>query len=177
MTTLLGAIATGTWSVDPAATSARFTARDVLRKPVEGILPVQSGGVEVSPEGVPLHIWADLDLGGVDTGNARRDRDLRGPRFFDVERRSVLRFSATPDRGDRDGHGLLTGELALGDVRCTLPVQVEVTDLTDARVRVRASAVLDRRDLGINVPRLLVGRAVTVAVDAELEAPAAGEPA
>ena len=173
MTSALAGLAAGTWSVDAVASSAQFQARDVLHKPVIGTLPLLSAGVEVSPDGVPQRVWAELDLAGVSTGNPRRDRDLRGHRFFDVERDAVLRFTAGAARPDGDQRWLLTGELALNGVRCALEVDVEVVEVAGARGRVRATATLDRRDVGITVPRLLVGRDVSVVVDAVLVAPAA----
>ncbi len=171
MTALLHAPNHGTWSVDAGASSARFIARDVLRKPVVGTLPVLAASVEVSASGVPVRISADLDLNGVDTGSPRRDRDLRGPRFFAVQQGGVLRFSATVARADGAGRWLLDGEIVLRGVRCPLPVQVEITDVSDERVAVLARAVLDRREIGIDVPRLLVGRVVTISVDAVLTPP------
>lgn len=171
MTALLHAATPGTWAVDPAASCARFVARDVLRKRVVGTLPVQAASVEVSAEGVPVRVSADLDLDGVDTGNARRDRDLRGPRFFAVQKGGVLRFVATAARPDSAGRWFLDGELVLRDVRCPLPVQVEITDVSGEHVAVRATASLDRREIGIHVPRLLVGRSITIAVEAVLTAP------
>jgi polyisoprenoid-binding protein YceI len=176
MTALLHDLAAGTWQVDTAATSARFRARDVLRKPVDGTLPVLSAGVEVSPEGLPLHVWADLDLAGVATGSARRDRDLRGPRFFDVERGGVLRFTSAAARADDAGRWRLPGELALGANRCAVSVEVQVQSAEGDRVTVLAATMLDRRELGIRVPRLLVGPMVTVTVEAVLVAPTAARP-
>jgi polyisoprenoid-binding protein YceI len=174
VTALLGDLVAGTWTVDHAASSARFQARDVLRKQVVGTVPVLSAGVDVSPQGVPVRVWADLDLAGVDTGNTRRDRDLRGPRFFDVKQGGVLRFRATTARAEDSGRWQLAGELALRDARCSLSVEVEVVAESPHRTTVCATAALDRRAIGIDVPRLLVGRAVGIRVEAVLVAPGPG---
>ena len=170
MTTLLGGRA-GTWAVDTAASTARFRARDVLHRQVSGTLPLLAAGVEVSPEGDPLRVWADLDLAGVSTGSARRDRDLRGPRFFDVESGGVLGFRARAARDDGSGGWQLSGELVLNGVRCRVEVAARLVGAEDGRARVQATTTLDRRDVGITVPRLLVGRSVGVVVDAVLLAP------
>jgi polyisoprenoid-binding protein YceI len=61
-------------------------AKDALSRPVSGTLDVHAGHVDVAA-GVPRRAAARLDLASVDTGNARRDRDLRGHRFLDVETR------------------------------------------------------------------------------------------
>lgn len=165
-------LAAGTWTVDPTSTRTQFQVRDVLHRTVVGTLSLRSATVEVSADGVPLQVRADLDLRSVATGNARRDADLRGPRFFDVERNAVLQLSAGPARPDGPARWLLAGELGLKDSSCPLDVAVQLVDLADGRARVRATATLDRRAAGITVPALLVGRHVAVQVDAVLHAPA-----
>ncbi len=173
MTTLLPALPTGTWTVEPAETVAQFRARDVVRKTVVGSLAVLTGRVEVSPQGVPLHLAAELDLSSVETGNRKRDGDLRGPRFFDASRDPSLTVTAGPAEIGDDGRWHLSGELAMKGRSCPVDLTVDVVDLRDGRAEVRATAALDRRALGITVPRLLVGHAVLVDVHAVLRGPAA----
>lgn len=172
MTTASAGMITGTWTVDPTTTSAQFRARDVLRKTVVGTLQVLSGVVEVSPDGVPARVRAELDLASGTTGNARRDADLRSPRFFHVQREPVLRFTAGPATPDGPDRWVLPGQLSLKGVTCALEIIAELVEIVEGRARVRATATLDRRDVGITVPRILVGRSVAVVVDATLRAPA-----
>lgn len=172
MTAVSAGVVAGTWTVDPTATAAQFRARDVLRKTVVGTLNVLSGDVEVSPDGVPVHVRAGLDLASVTTGNTRRDADLRNPRFLDVEREPVLRLTARPATPDGPGRWVLPGQLSLKGVTCPLEVIAELVDIAEGRACVRATATLDRREAGITVSRLLVGRFVAVIVDATLRAPA-----
>lgn len=176
MTALATAITPGTWTVDVASSSAAFRARDLLRQPVLGTLPVRWGVVQVSPDGVPVSVVAELDLAGVSTGSSRRDADLRGHRFFAVEGSPVLRFTAGPARPDGGGAWVLPGSLALRGVDCPLEVAVELVARSGAQARVRATAVVDRRDAGIRVPRLLVGTAVELSVEASLLAPPPDDP-
>ena len=173
MTALLPGLAAGTWTVDTASSTAQFRARDVLRKTVVGTLPVLSGSVQVTADGEPVQVAAELDLAGVETGNARRDRDLRGHRFFHVERGATLHLTAGPARCDGDGRWLLSGELVLHEVRCPVELTAELVSLAGDRAVVRATTSLDRRDVGIDVPQLMVGRRVDVVVDAILRSPGA----
>ncbi len=158
----------GRWEVDPAGTRAAFRVRDVLHRPVTGTLEVTDGRVDVV-DGVPVRVEARLDLAGVDTGNARRDHDLRGRRFFDVDGSAVLAFSGGPARAVSGGWEL-PGTLVLRDVRCPVRLAVEV-DPHDDGVQVRATATLDRRELGIRVPRVLVGSQVHLTITAVLRPP------
>ena len=158
----------GRWTAGPTTLTATFQARDVLHRTVTGTLPVRSAMVEVGPDGRPERVRAELDLAGVDTGSTRRDHDLRGKRFFDVERAGVLLFAAGPATATPAGW-TLPGELDLHGIRCPVVLEVHRTGPTS----VRATAQLDRRDLGIRVPRLMVGSVVTVTVDADLVPPPA----
>jgi polyisoprenoid-binding protein YceI len=159
--------------VDTASSTAQFRARDVLRKTVVGTVPVLSGSVQVTADGEPVQVAAELDLAGVETGNARRDRDLRGHRFFHVERGATLHVTAGLARPDGEGRWVLTGELVLHTVRCPVELTAELVSLAGDRAVVRATTSLDRRDVGIDVPQLMVGRRVDVVVDAVLRAPGA----
>jgi polyisoprenoid-binding protein YceI len=145
----------------------------VLRKTVVGTVPVLSGSVQVTADGEPVQVAAELDLAGVETGNARRDRDLRGHRFFHVERGATLHVTAGLARPDGEGRWVLTGELVLHTVRCPVELTAELVSLAGDRAVVRATTSLDRRDVGIDVPQLMVGRRVDVVVDAVLRAPGA----
>lgn len=165
----------GKWTADPSATEAQFRARDVLRRTVVGTLSVLSASVEVSADGTPMHVAAVLDLASVATGSTRRDADLRGPRFFDVQGDALLRMTAGPAQPGGSHRWLLAGELTMKGTCCPLDITAELVDLDDGRAHVRATAVFDRRDAGITVPRLLVGRAVAIEVDACLRAPESAE--
>ncbi len=55
-------------------------------------MPLTSAAVTVAADGRPVSAGAGLDPGRVGTGNRRRDRDLRGPRFLDAGRRPTITF-------------------------------------------------------------------------------------
>ena len=162
-------LAAGVWSVDVTTARAGFRCRDVLHRPVLGSLDVTSGVVEVAESGKPVGVRAVLDLASVETGSGRRDKDLRGRSFFDVQSSGYLTFVGGCAQRRADGGWTLPGTLTLKGERC--PVELEI-DVSDAGRRVRATATLDRRDLGIHVPRLLVGTAVEITVEVDLQPPA-----
>ena len=162
-----GSLAPGRWAV--TACTATFRARDLLGRPVVGTLPLLSGEVEVDRHGVPARVSAELDLTGVDTGNARRDKDLQGPRFFDSTAGGVLRFTADRPATTAGDGWLLDGTLQLRDTDC--PVQLSVEPAGGPGRRVRATTALDRRDLGITVPAVLVRPRIEITVEAELLPP------
>lgn len=160
----------GRWSVQPATGRAAFAVRDVLRRTVRGTLPLTSACVEVDARGVPVTVRAELDLAGVSTGHPRRDRDLLGPPFFDVQASPRLAFTGGPAAPRADGRWRLPGTLVMKGAQCPVELAVEVAPQGRAH-RVRATTTLDRRELGITVPALLVGRAVEVVVEVDLLPP------
>jgi hypothetical protein len=62
-----------------AACTLAFAVRNPGLRTVTGPIPVTSATVTAGPDGQPLGLRAELDAHGIDTGNQRRDSDLRGP--------------------------------------------------------------------------------------------------
>ena len=164
--TAVGTTAT-TWRVDSARSTAGFRVANLGVRHVLGSVPVLSGTVVAEADGRVLAVEAVLDAVGIDTGNARRDRDLRGARLLGVEQFPTWSFVS--DGVVPDGEGWqVTGVLT---VRRSLPVVLSVgpaLPLPDGGLRVRATTCLDRRDAGITAPQVLVGRHVEVHLDALL---------
>jgi polyisoprenoid-binding protein YceI len=157
-------VAAGTWSVSDSRTRITFTVSNVGR-PVHGSVACRWGEVTVDDAGNPARARAEIDLDSLDTGIRKRDSDLRKPRLLDIDRHPVMTWSA--DRFTRDDEGGWTadGELAVRGVRA--PLAVTGTPEPDGGfLRVRASGVLDRTTVGIQVPRIVIGRLVGIQIDA-----------
>lgn len=65
-----------------------------------------------------------MDAGSVDTGNKTRDKDLRGPEFFDAARFPKLRFTSTKVEKRGDGFSV-TGDLTIRNVTRSVVMSVE----------------------------------------------------
>ena len=76
------ALRAGTWTVRSGRTTAAFEVRNFGFNRVRGTIPVRSGSVEVTG-GEVTAVRAELDLGALDTGNPKRDADLRKPNLLD----------------------------------------------------------------------------------------------
>lgn len=161
--------AAGTWIVSDSRTRVAFAVGN-LGRTVRGSVACSSGSVELDASGAPVRARAELDLNSLATGIARRDADLRKQRFLDIDRHPLMtwrcdRFVATPDGG-------WTAEGTLSVRGTSTPLHVtgrpEAAGLEGEWVRVRAAGVLDRAAVGIRVPSFLVGREVTVSIDAWL---------
>ncbi|GAA4360451.1 YceI family protein [Angustibacter luteus] len=159
---------TGTWQVQAADSRAGFTVAN-LGKTVAGTVPVRSGEVEVDASGAPRRLVAELDLAALDTGNARREKDLRKPRFLDLDAHPTLTFVSDRISTQHDGW-TAQGTIAARGTSCPLTLHGTLPGEPgpDGRVPVEATAVLDRRDLGLKAPRLMIGRQVGITVTAWL---------
>lgn len=163
-----GRLAAGTWTVDPPRTTATFAVRHLGLIMVHGSIGVRGGELDVDESGAPIRICAELDLHTIDTGNARRDADLHKPRFLDIERHPTMIYAADRFRSEADTWAA-EGELQLRGTSCPL-VLTGVVGGGD--LHTRASARMDRTAVGLHTPRVLVGKTVTISIEAGLTPPA-----
>ena len=166
--TTMTTIAAGTWTVDLAHTRAAFAARHLFGSTVHGTIAVTAGTIEVGADGCPVRFHVTLDPASIDTGNARRDSDLRGRRFLAVDAHPLMEVTA--DRIAATARGWHVDAVLCGRGR-EAPVRIDAT-LEDAatalRLQVNGTARLDLRDAGIRVPGWLVRRFVDLSVSAQL---------
>ena len=159
----------GTWTVDPAATVAAFHAVGIGGHKVRGTIPVDAGRIEIGGSGRPLGVDTVLDPSKLESGNPRRDKDLRSKRFLKTDTYPVIRFSGGDVRETPTGWSV-AGVLNAAGATCPVTLDVRLTDGTphDAECRVLATATIDRTALGIKVPSFMVRRAVRLEIDALL---------
>jgi polyisoprenoid-binding protein YceI len=82
---------TVSWRIDPLHTSAQFSVRHLMISTVRG----QFGGVKGTVLYDPKHptassVEATIDCSTLNTGEAKRDADLKTTEFFDVNRYPYL---------------------------------------------------------------------------------------
>ena len=157
------------WVVDPHRSRATFSVGNLGLRTVRGAVPVLGGSLGTDDGGVPRAVRAELDLGRIDTGNARRDADLRKPHLLDLDAHPRLTFECeTFEWGPQGWTGL--GRLSARGRTCPLAVLGVPATAEDDELHVVGTAVLDRAQLGIRAPRLLIGREVAIVVDCRLTA-------
>ncbi|MEV6431160.1 YceI family protein [Nocardia sp. NPDC051463] len=103
-----------------------------------------------------------VDLGDIDTADARRDKDLRKPRLPDLDRHPRMSFDADDITGT-DGEWRVAGiaEVRGRQVRPVWTVTRLVLGAGDS-VRPIAETTLDRREIGIHAPQFMIGRLITI---------------
>lgn len=165
ITTSSVTLAAGQWTVDPVHSTATFRVAN-LGRTVTGTVPIIEGTVHVDDRGQPGAISGSLDLGAIDTGHARRDKDLRQPRFLDLDSHPTMTFAADSIAVTPAGWQI-AGQLAVRGTSVRLTGQADVAR-RDGSAIVIAHTWLDRRALGIRVPRIMIGRMVSITITATL---------
>jgi len=166
--TTMTSVGAGIWTADLTRTRAAFAARHLFGQTVHGTIAVTGGTLDVGPDGQPRRFQATLDPASIDTGNARRDADLRGRRFLDAATYPLMEAGVD---GIEVAAGGWRADAVLRVGRHEAPLRIEATlDIlpTEARLLVSGTARLDLRDAGIRVPGLLVRRFVDVSFSAQL---------
>lgn len=149
------ALAAGRHTLVAQRCTVRFVARG-LGLAVPGEISVHSGEVEVDDTGAVVS--AVLNAASFRTRSARRDRDVRSPRFLDVERMPRILVSG---RWDGPGTPLHAG-LTVKEV--TAPVEIVIVDVdrTSGGAVVHARGRVDRRAYPVGPVRGPIGRWVDV---------------
>ncbi len=165
----------GEWAADLAACTASFTVRNFGLRFVTGKIPLTRASVTVDRSGQPVSIRAELDPRGIDTGNRRRDSDLRGARFLAAGRWPAITYQASAVHASGAGW-TIDGTLTVKDSHCPVRLNVSGPDVPDdpaAPVNLRATARLDRRSAGVSAaPAFLIGHTISLSLAVRLRPPA-----
>ena len=155
--TITAGLATGTWQLDPARSSAEFHVPNVWGlATVKGRFDRCRGMLDLS--GRPA-VELVIDAASVGTGNARRDKHLRTDDFLGAADHPQIRFEA--DATDLAGGTLrVHGLLYAAGRHVPVAVDIAVTPDGDA-FAIEAETHVDQRELGMTWSPLGVIRAPT----------------
>src|SRR5262249_49018252 len=93
-------LAADTYNIDPAHSQVGFAISHLVINTVHGKFNEFSGSVTVE-NGKVLGAKGTIQTKTVDTGVAMRDKDLRSPNFFDVEKYPTISFQSK--KADKKG--------------------------------------------------------------------------
>lgn len=170
-----------TWEIDPVHSSAQFKVRHMMITDVKGELGKVTGTVNIDDGNLSKSTAeATIDTTALNTREPNRDKHLKSPDFFDVEKYPAITFKSTSFKKTGDGKYTVAGDLTLHGV--TKPVVLQVTaperEVKDMQGTVKrgasATTRINRKDFGLtwNKPLetggVLVGDEVDIAIDLEL---------
>jgi polyisoprenoid-binding protein YceI len=153
----------GTYSIDPANSAVEFTATHVFGlKPVHGTMTIRYGTVTVASEPRRSTVSAELDAASFTTDDERRNRDVRGKRFLDVERHPVIAFRSSRLVRTAAGGWQVIGELAVRGGSGEVALEITGMEPAGAGYRITATSAVDRVACGVATGRAIIGRMVTI---------------
>ncbi|MBX7455350.1 YceI family protein [Mycolicibacterium sp. 3033] len=176
MTTATAALSTGTWTIDTVHSAVGFSVRHLMVSKVRGEFETFSGTITVDADGA-ASVRAEVAVDSVNTRNEQRDAHIKSADFFDVENHPVATFTSTAVRQSGD-HYVLDGDFTLKGVTKPISLELEFNGVNPGMghgevAGFEASAVLNRRDFGIDIDMPLetggavVGDKVTITLEIE----------
>ena len=171
---------TSTWNIDPAHSNAQFTVRHLGISNVTGSFTKVAGTVTLNEQDITQsQVSASIDVNSIDTRVEARDKDLKSPHFFEVEKYPTIEFKSK--RIVSSGGKLqVIGDLTIhGTTReLTLDVDGPTPALTDPwgnlRRGISGTTTINRKDFNLTYNNTLksgeamIGDTVKIQIDAEI---------
>lgn len=180
--------ATTTWQIDPKHSSAQFAVTHLMISTVRGEFHQVSGTVIVDNSDISKSsVNVTIDATTVDTREPDRDKHLKSPDFFDVERYPTMTFKSRKVEAAGDGKLRVTGDLTIRGLtrQVVLDVTAPKPPIKDPwglqRTAVSGSTKINRQDYGVawnktlDAGGVVVGDDVNITLDVEMVVPPAGK--
>ena len=173
-----------TWTIDQAHTQAEFTAKHMMITKVRGSFDGATGIIEFDEDDpTNSYVEATLDASTITTGQEQRDAHLRSGDFLETEKYPTITFRSTriEKKGDRYA---ITGDLTIKGVTRPVVLDTEFLGIVQSMQGGRhagftASTRIDREawgltwNVGLETGGWLVGKEVTISIDAAADEAAA----
>jgi len=118
--------ATTTWKIDPLHTAAQFAVKHMMISTVRGEFKGVTGAVIWDDQDVTKSsVDVTIDAKTVNTGEEKRDQDLRSANFFEVEKFPTLTFKSKKVESAGAGKLKITGDLTMHGVTKEVVLDVE----------------------------------------------------
>jgi len=168
------------WQIDNSHSAAQFGVKHLGISTVRGLFNKMSGTVQYdAADPSKTLIDVSIETNSINTRIETRDRDLRSPNWFDVEKFPTVTFKSTKVETAGAGRLKITGDLTLKGVtkEVVLDVDPPTPPMKDQRgierVGTSATTKINRRDFGVGGSSAVASDDVTITIDLELMRPAA----
>jgi polyisoprenoid-binding protein YceI len=164
-TTLAPAPTVGHYRIDPSRTTVRFSTRHLFGLgAVSGTVSLRAADFSVT-EPSSATVQAVLDAASFDTGNPRRDTDVRSAKYLDVTAYPDITFNSQQVRL-HEGKWVAVGTLTAHGVAAPVDLTLDELRRDDGKLILRASAKIDRYAHQVTAGKGLAARWLTVEVTA-----------
>jgi polyisoprenoid-binding protein YceI len=178
--------ATTTWKIDPAHTAAQFAVKHMMISTIRGEFKGVTGTVVWDDQDVSKSsVDVTIDAKTVNTGEEKRDQDLRSANFFEVEKFPTLTFKSKKVESVGSGKLKVTGDLTMHGVTKEVVLDVDGPSAAvkdpwgNTRCAAGAATKLNRQDFGVKWNAnldgggVVVSDTVTITIDLEMTKQAA----
>jgi polyisoprenoid-binding protein YceI len=157
----------GRYQIDRRSSTITFNSRHLFGlAPVHGTMAIRDGLIDIADPLTGSSVQVEIDTTSFDTGNGRRDEDVRSSRFLDTERYPSMTF--TSERLDHsDGRWTLAGTLVVRDVARPVNLTIERSTVPPGRPTsfvLCATTRIDRTKFGLTAARGMAGRHLDVSL-------------
>ncbi|MGA3188653.1 MAG: YceI family protein [Bryobacteraceae bacterium] len=144
------------WRIDAQHSSAQFSVKHMMISTVRGQFGGVKGSILYDPKNpTAATVEATIDCSTVNTGEPKRDADLKTAQFFDVKNYPVMKFQSKRVEADGPGKLKVTGDLTINAI--TRPVVLDLEGPTapirdtQGREKIGVSGVakISRKEFGI----------------------------
>jgi len=170
----LPAMAQDTYKIDPVHSEVSFKIRHLLAK-TSGRFTKFSGSIKVDSADISKSsVEVSIEAASINTDNEGRDKHLKTPDFFDVEKFPTITFKSTSVKEVAKGKLEITGDFTLRGVtkRITFPIinagtQPGMKPGTVVAGFIDGTLTINRNDFGIKYGPGLLGDDVAISLNIE----------
>lgn len=169
------------YTIDTLHSAANFSVRHMMITTVRGQFGGLKGTVKHDPKNpAATVVEATIDCTSINTGEPKRDADLKGEEFFDIKKYPTMKFRSTKVEDAGSGHLKVTGDLTINATtkQVVLDIEGPTPPVKDTRGREKVGATattkISRKDFGITWNQVLeaggvaVSDQVSITIDLEL---------
>lgn len=170
----LPALAQDTYKIDPVHSEVSFKIRHLLAK-TSGRFTKFSGTIKVDTADISKSsVEVTIEVASINTDNADREKHLKSPDFFDVEKYPTITFKSTSVKEVVKGKLEVTGDFTLHGVtrRITFPItnagtQPGMQPGTVVAGFIDGALTINRNDYGIKTFPGALGDEVAISLNVE----------
>jgi len=167
------AYAADTYELDAVHSTFAFKVKHLGVSYTSGRFNESSGAFTIDAEDASKCSAAiEVKTSSVDTGNATRDKHLRGADFFDVAKFPAMTFTSTACKKKDDTTYEVTGDLTIRGVTKSVTVEAELVGIGkglkgEERAGFETALTIDRNDFGMTYMPYAIGAEVKLQIAVE----------
>jgi len=166
-------LAADTYKIDPVHSEVSFKVRHLGLSKVTGRFAKFQGTIQVDDQDLSKSsVDVSIEAASISTDNEGRDKHLKSPDFFDVEKIPTLTFKSVAVKEVSKGKLEVTGDFTMHGVtkRIVIPITSLGTakgPMNDVRAGFEGSLTLNRGDYGIKTFPGVIGEEVGITLGVE----------